>query len=78
MWEVWHVFQARNLAGSREVPTISGAYQLSRVSDPSTLSSFLAWFTVPQHLIGIDGKKYPNLGLEVVLPSDALFTVSWK
>lgn len=26
MWEVWHVFQARNLAGHRELPAISGVH----------------------------------------------------
>ena len=46
MWEVWHRFKTRNLAGSREVPTISGmSFQGLNLLDPSR---FLAWFTIPQ------------------------------
>ena len=40
MWEVWHVFQARNLAGSREVPTVSGGYLGTGVSDLFYLNKF--------------------------------------
>lgn len=42
MWEVWHVFQARNLAGNRELPTIclKGVLQTSGDSDPLYLTKF--------------------------------------
>jgi hypothetical protein len=29
-WGVWHVFQARNMAGSREPPMVSGGCQYAR------------------------------------------------
>lgn len=29
MWEVWHVFWARNPVGSKEIPTISGGCQVA-------------------------------------------------
>ena len=40
MWEVWHMFLARNLAESREVPTLTGGYLGTRVSDPLYLTTF--------------------------------------
>ena len=40
MWKVWHVSQARNLAGSREVPAISHRYLGTRVSDLLLLTKF--------------------------------------
>lgn len=40
------MFQARNLAGSREVPAVSGVnFRGLNLLDPP---SFLTWFTVPQ------------------------------
>lgn len=49
MWEVWHIFQVRNLTGSREAPTFSGVqpprfWSLNSLYPPR----FLAWFTIPQ------------------------------
>ena len=45
MWEVWHVFWARNLAGSGEVATVSGVgfCDFSPLYPPN----FLTWFTIP-------------------------------
>ena len=46
MWEVWHLFQAKNLTGSRKAAIISGVsfWVLNQLYP----ASFLAWFTIPQ------------------------------
>ena len=47
--ECGHVFQARNLTGSREEPpVVSGGYQSAEPQSCSTLPGFLTWATVPQ------------------------------
>jgi hypothetical protein len=56
IWEVWHVFQARNLVGSRGLPTTSGVYLSARVSDPLYLTKFPAWSIVPHPSKGREGK----------------------
>lgn len=40
MWEVWHVFQARNLAGSVEQPTVSGVHPSFQGLRPVYLTKF--------------------------------------
>lgn len=54
MWEVWHRFKTRNLAGSREVPLISGGCGtwVPGSQTGSTLPSFKAWSTVPHVAVG--------------------------
>jgi hypothetical protein len=58
MWEVWHMIQARNLAGSTELPTVSGMYPPGFCGlNPLYPPSFLAWFTVPQTTVKIALEK---------------------
>jgi hypothetical protein len=40
MWEVWHIFQARNMVGNREKPTVSGVYLSFWESGPHYLIKF--------------------------------------
>lgn len=65
VWEEWHVFQAKNLAGSRDLPTVSGVYPESPGTQAhSTQLSFLAWFTIP-HMS--QGMGFVSLSLLVAL-----------
>jgi len=48
MWEVWCMFQARNLAGSRESPTVSVVYLSFQGFSLLYLTKFPGRSTVPQ------------------------------
>lgn len=45
-WEVQHLFRPRNLAESREAPTVSDVS--FQGLNPLYPPNFLAWFTIPQ------------------------------
>ena len=73
MWEAWHMFQVRSLAGSWESPKPQVCAH--RVSG-STLPHFLAWFYCPTDLVLVSQISWMFCARSFLQPTFSLTMVS--